>query len=243
MTDGTAIAALRQSFAQPQNQKVDGREVLLAPAGWIQIERPLKVPAPLKLTTLAGLVKYLEGALDKLIPNGAIVVCDPDNVALVGEIEDEDHDFRRQTRVLVSRLKVDPFPFDQFMEVEAFVVRLLSRFEKNESRDELQAFLASIESGSTVTLDDDGISQQVSTRRGVKTQRETLKAITLAPFRTFTDFPQPTATFTLRMQATGGTLPSVALFECDGGKWRVDAMQAIAKWLQEKVNGKIQVLA
>lgn len=58
----------------------------------------------------------------------------------------------------------------------------------------------------------------------------------LAPFRTFREITQPLSPFVLRMkQGREGGLPTVALFEADGGKWKLDAIQFIRDYLEGKI--------
>lgn len=245
MTDGSAIVALRESFEKPQNATVDGRDVLLVPNGWKTVAKPeLRTPTTIMLTTLSALVKYLGGALDSPMLVGALVVSDPDTVELVCPMEDEEHDFRRHKPVIARRFPTEPFPFGQFMPIEAFVIMLMARFEDTPEREKFLGFVSAIEDGGTLTLADDGVSQTVTTRRGVKSTRENVTKVTLAPFRTFTDIPQIPSTFVVRMRsgADGSMLPSIALFECDGGKWKAEAVAAIGKWLTEKVPS-VKVLA
>ena len=66
--------------------------------------------------------------------------------------------------------------------------------------------------------------------------------VTLAPFRTFRDVAQPASLFVLRVQG-GGETPNVALFEADGGAWRLAAIENIKKWLEENITGEVEVLA
>lgn len=58
----------------------------------------------------------------------------------------------------------------------------------------------------------------------------------LAPYRTFREVTQPLSPFVLRMkQGREGGLPTVALFEADGGKWKLDAIAFIRDFLREKI--------
>ena len=62
--------------------------------------------------------------------------------------------------------------------------------------------------------------------------------MTLAPYRTFPDVAQPESTFILRMK--GGSehqAPTAALFEADGGKWALMAVERIAEHLSIELEG------
>jgi hypothetical protein len=56
----------------------------------------------------------------------------------------------------------------------------------------------------------------------------------LSPYRTFRELNQPESAFIFRMRGGGeGKAPQCALFEADGGKWKLDAVQAIKLWLAD----------
>jgi len=64
------------------------------------------------------------------------------------------------------------------------------------------------------------------------------------PFRTFREVLQPASPFVLRVQAGAqGGLPTVGLFEADGGAWRLSAVEGIRGWLAHELPDSIAVLA
>ena len=60
---------------------------------------------------------------------------------------------------------------------------------------------------------------------------ETKERVTLKPYRTFRELDQPASEFIFRVKAGGG----FALFEADGGAWKIDAINAIAAWLSNRL--------
>jgi hypothetical protein len=54
--------------------------------------------------------------------------------------------------------------------------------------------------------------------------------VKLSPFRTFIEVEQPESLFVLR----GRKGPQWALFEADGGLWKIKAIQNIKNWLEKK---------
>jgi hypothetical protein len=67
--------------------------------------------------------------------------------------------------------------------------------------------------------------------------------VTLAPFRTFTEVEQPASDFIFRAkQMKPDSLPQLALFEADGGKWRLAAIENIAAFLRNHATG-VQVIS
>ena len=62
--------------------------------------------------------------------------------------------------------------------------------------------------------------------------------VELMPYRTFREVTQPTSTFILRLKpGRDGALPTCALFEADGGAWKLRAIQSIAAYLTENTEG------
>jgi len=57
--------------------------------------------------------------------------------------------------------------------------------------------------------------------------------VVLAPFRTFREIAQPESKFVFRMQQG----PRCALFEADGGAWRLEAMKRSKAYLEEELEG------
>lgn len=130
------------------------------------------------------------------------------------------------------------FPFGRFLQPEEFVIGLRAQFVMSDSvTDDLDYVIrmaANVGSGAVATAEDDGMSQKVTVTRGIALKgSETLKPIvSLTPWRTFPEVLQCTSRFAFRAQGNGdGKVPSLALFEADGGQWKIDAANAIAAWL------------
>jgi hypothetical protein len=91
---------------------------------------------------------------------------------------------------------------------------------------------SAISAGKEQTNSDDGISQTVQMKAGVTLKTtETLRPIVnLAPYRTFAEIDQVLSRFIFRAHGDeeGAQL---ALFEADGGRWRLGAVAAIRSWL------------
>lgn len=87
--------------------------------------------------------------------------------------------------------------------------------------------------------EDDGVSQKVTVKSGI--QLKELATVrprwTLKPYRTFREIEQPASKFLFRVKGEAGSVPACALFEADGGAWRMDAVLAVKAWLEEKALG------
>ncbi|HFK2719142.1 TPA: hypothetical protein ACG1DY_004991, partial [Escherichia coli] len=122
---------------------------------------------------------------------------------------------------------------------ETFNIKLQSGFVKNEDRDIVLKVVGNIKEEDVKTYGDDGISQSVTAKVGVATlgQVEVPNPVALAPYRTFVEVDQPTSNFVFRMKSG----PSSALFEADGGAWKLEAMKNIKTYLEEELAEELEV--
>ncbi|HUW08460.1 MAG TPA: hypothetical protein VM537_01965, partial [Anaerolineae bacterium] len=88
------------------------------------------------------------------------------------------------------------------------------------------------------------VSQTVSVRRGMSqtTQVVVPNPVTLKPYRTFREIDQPESPFLLRARNPKNEegVPEFALFEADGGAWRLTAVERIKDYL---AGGPVVVIA
>ena len=124
------------------------------------------------------------------------------------------------------------------MSQEQAVVELQSLYAVTEDRDYLLALLSRIDVNQGVSSVDNGISQEVSVRTGaaLKEQQTVQPIVHLQPYRTFLEVEQPASDFLLRLDKEGHP----ALYEADGGAWRLEAKRNIAAYLGEKLADLIE---
>lgn len=61
--------------------------------------------------------------------------------------------------------------------------------------------------------------------------------VRLKPYRTFTEVDQPESNFVFRMKEDKYEGVQCALFEADGGAWKLHAMESIQEYLEEQLEG------
>lgn len=112
-----------------------------------------------------------------------------------------------------------------FLEIEKVIILLKSAFVATESRDKLIAVLGNIMEENIQNTSDDGISQKVVAKTGIATKANVIiePIISLVPYRTFLEVDQPEGEFLLRLHNG----PEAALFEADGGAWKIEARRNI----------------
>ena len=61
--------------------------------------------------------------------------------------------------------------------------------------------------------------------------------VILQPYRTFVEVPQPYSQYIFRMKQDKYDGIQCALFEADGGAWKIEAMKEIKAYLEEQLEG------
>jgi len=243
--DGSAVNAIAE-LAEKANLKtieIDG--VTYASTTAVDVRRPDPVPKPLVVGTLACMVDYLMSDLDDVVAEAiakrevVVQVVSPWDVRVVGTLQ-EYHAVRPVYCKAVADDVVRGM-LERHMPVGDFIPKLMSQFKKTAERDALLQVLGNVREGEVKTSADDGTTQTVTARQGVAVVADVAipNPIELVPYRTFPEVEQPLVPFVVRLQ--GG--PSVALFECDGGRWQLDACQAIYAYLYDKLEEQVQVIA
>jgi hypothetical protein len=194
-------------------------------------------PAAMELNFLDSMVTYIKENTDCLRPNYNLVVEieSPTGIALHTELVGEFN--QRFTPVHCTAL-VTEFPWGRFTDPEEFIIMAQSRFVETEDLAKIRAIVGNVKSEEVFQFSDDGISQQVTAKSGVARVENVVipPRVKLAPYRTFIEIEQPESEFVFRARKAD-SLPHFALFEADGGAWRIEAMKRIKAYLEEQLEG------
>jgi hypothetical protein len=203
----------------------------------------------LKVHTLKGLTEAIHAGFEGLTASDVksdvlLHVLSPTEVLLLARSSDE---YARRLNYIVADCSpfIPKFPFGQFMQSEAFIIGLQSNFVPNIGDVDYVLQIASkLTMENVATSSDDGISQKTALRSGVVLKEDAVikSRVKLAPYRTFSEVEQPKSEFLFRLKPVENQLPQCAIFEADGGKWRLDAMESVAAWLARN-NDKITVIS
>jgi hypothetical protein len=130
------------------------------------------------------------------------------------------------------------FQFGVYLDLETMNVAIQTLFIQTPERDAVLKVIGNVRDELVQTSGDDGVTQTVTAKAGVAIVQE-LKVpnpVTLQPYRTFREVGQPASPFVLRMRRGQGPVgPTAALFESDGGAWRLEAIANIHNWLKDKL--------
>ena len=200
-----------------------------------------RVTAPeakvLTFATLTGIKDYIEQNIDQVDRQQVMLhVDDFQTVSIIGPLFGE---FRQRETLVVAKAQLCGFSFDKWYEREAFQIGLMASFAPTKMRDDVLRFVTGIAQSAEVKTADDGISQRVTARTGIARVAEVdiPNPLALQPYRTFPEAQQPESDFVFRVRTASDGAIGVALFEADGGRWKLQAALNIKEWLTENITG------
>jgi hypothetical protein len=203
---------------------------------YIRDPNPTIQKPTLCVSTLSAVVAAYKAQLDGLDPSKvAVCVVDPRTVRIVDIVAD---DFgNRHAYVSAHHEFETDFMFDNYYLPEEFIIKFRSGFYFNDEATKVQQLCSKLETGSTVSIADDGMSQTVVISTGtINKSPVTLPAegVPLIPWRTFREAAPVESKFLLRMKTAKDSLPRIALFEIDE-KWIRDTMNSVRDYLREQL--------
>lgn len=201
---------------------------------------PKRYPETLHLKTLKSLVDYLKSGLNGLDEMNLIVVVE-DNKEVT--VYTEDDELENRVRLISVAAQIPIIPFDSWQSSEQFNIMLQSLFINSDDRSPLLDFASRLKVENGAEIQDSGVNQVTTVKNGVASlaQAKTPNPVTLRPYRTFAEVDQPESQFVFRINSQA----NLALFEADGGKWRLEAIENVANYLREELSTKenITILA
>lgn len=169
---------------------------------------------PIKATTLTSLVDYIKESREELRDRMIIQVVSATKVLLYsGLLAERD----RETLFEVNAL-LPQFEYGREYDQESFLVAMQSCFQKTDDRE---------------AVTDDGVSQQAIIKTGVTTKDAAFvpNPVSLIPYRTFLEVPQPASDFVFRISEGRGGAPAFKLVAADGGLWKSQAVDNVKNYL------------
>ncbi len=129
------------------------------------------------------------------------------------------------------------FNFGRGYDYENFVISIRSLFTQSQETANLLQLLKKVANVESVEVEDDGISQQVVAKQGamLASDIKISPILKLAPFRTFIEVEQPESEFLFRISEK-----TFALYEADGGAWKIRAKQNIRAFFEQSLKDEIE---
>lgn len=152
---------------------------------------------PIKATTLTSLVDYIKESREELRDRMIIQVVSATKVLLYsGLLAERD----RETLFEVNAL-LPQFEYGREYDQESFLVAMQSCFQKTDDREAVTIMASNIVNTQQGTFSDDGVSQQAIIKTGVTTKDAAFvpNPVSLIPYRTFLEVPQPASDFVFRI--------------------------------------------
>lgn len=192
----------------------------------------------IEMHTLTSLVDYIKSEVDDMPPRMIVEVKSPTEVELYSQLDPN----RDRESLVVASARVPAFEFDRFVEHEKFCINLQSKFLKSDDRELILKFAGTVEAGSVSEYWDDGVTQKATIKTGLASKGDAIvpNPVCLRPYRTFLEVEQPESAFVFRMKQDNYGSVMCAVFEADGGAWKMDATQAIKEYLQRELDGMPQ---
>lgn len=192
----------------------------------------------IEMHTLTSLVDYIKSEVDEMPPRMIVEVKSPTEVELYSQLDPN----RDRESLVVASARVPGFEFDRFVEHEKFCINLQSKFIPSDDRELILKFAGTVEAGSVSEYGDDGVTQKATIKTGLASKGDAIvpNPVCLRPYRTFLEVEQPESAFVFRMKQDSYGSVMCAIFEADGGAWKMDATQTIKEYLQRELDGMPQ---
>lgn len=207
----------------------------------LQELNPRKYAPILELQTLKSLVDYLKSDNDFISARKLVVVVD--SFHRVSVYDQVDFENGKRPQLVSVKATVPVIPFSNWRDQEEFNIMLQSMFINDADRNLVLDFASHLKIEKGAEAQDNGVTQTVTVRDGVASlaHAKTPNPVTLRPYRTFNEVEQPASQFVFRVNKSA----NLALFEADGGKWKLDAVKNISDYLKTELanNDKITILA
>lgn len=228
-----ALEYLMNEAAQPAMTEIDGENYSSKPLHRISYNPKAE---PIKMSTLSSLIDYIQSNTDSMDEYMIIHVMSPTHVEMYSELDDE----RNREHIVTVDAQVPEFLFNTFIEHEKFCINLQAKFihDPNTDRALIQKFAGTVEAGTVSEYGDDGATQKATIKTGIASKGEAIvpNPVKLKAYRTFIEVDQPVSQYIFRLKQDKYDGVVCALFEADGGAWKLEAMQNIKAYLEEQLS-------
>jgi len=231
-----AIEQLQTSTAKVEQIEVGGFTYIATPSHISLKKIELTRPEPLQISSLQGVVEYLKQSGDSISmgenDDGLMVHIPAYNGVRVLSGLDKIHQSRRC--YVTAAVPGNCFAFDRFMPVETFIISVMANFVETLPRQEVLAFVSSLQADEQDKTEDDGVSQRVLVKKSVTTVGSAVvpNPVELQPYVTFPDINQPTQTYVFRIKKQKDQPITCALFNVAARTWEIQTINEIRAYFQ-----------
>lgn len=191
------IKAIQKSV-ETQTLNIEGYSYTTNPIHPVTFKRM----EPIRLNTLEGICSFYEKQ-GKSVPDGAFIINSINQVSFV-DLGNCYEPGQERDIYAIAEVKNKCFPLEKYIPQEEFSIFLQQFFVPSRGDiGELLQQIGNVVATSEITMNDDGVSQAVSTRSSLKPSGEKkalLNPVQLAPYSTFPEIEQPLYTYIVRMR-------------------------------------------
>lgn len=233
----------RLALAAAAPVTIDG--VQYAAAKLTDPRQPDPAPSALTVATLTSFVDYVRTNRDRLVAEECLVhIVDHATVSLYSRLQGR---FQQRFTYLTAHCAPrmgEAFRFGAWATLETMNIAVQALFADAGDRAKVLKLIGTVTDDEVRVQADDGVTQRVTAKSGISVLAEVPvpNPVRLAPFRTFAEVLQPVSPFILRVRK-GQDGAQAALFEADGGAWKLEAIQAIRQFLTKELPTDLAVLA
>lgn len=236
--DSSAVEAIAE-LGRGEIETINGHEYYMHGGSCSLI--PIPTSESMHVFSLRNLVNAIKAQREGA-PKMLVNIINHEDVVVVGQEPNANKKINVYFTADTSKI-LTVFPFGQKMNQEEFIINVMTKFVNDAERIEILKLVSSVSDGETKTSNDDGVSQEVTTKSGVAlVQQKLVKAIwNLKTYKTFPEINQPVIPYILRVYK-GPSSPMFALHECDGGAWKIETVGAIRRYLMDELSNVVGVV-
>ena len=189
----------------------------------------------LEFNTIRGMTEALNNESGIWVGPVIVNVRSHKSVEVYSALDESD---RSREKPYVSTAELLDIPFGKWLDYESMMIALKSRFVETPELLQVVQLLGTITNEKSAQAIDDGFTQTVVVKKGIalKDNKVVKPIVTLKPYRTFAEVDQPESEFLIRLSENG----TVALFEADGGAWKLQARSNIAHYIRANLHELIE---
>lgn len=236
------------SLAEPHLQTLKndrGIEYIFADKKFTLIGSNSERPAVIEVSTLQAIASLFALDFEKIKDAKPVaVVQSPTKVDVISS--QSDNYYTRTKFISCTAPEADRnFTFNTFQSQEQFLISLSACFQDSGDRTGIVKVISSLASHDSLEVEDNGFTQTATGKTGVSlaSHIDIKPRVKLTPWRTFREADQPESEFILRVKKASDGSPHVALFEADGGAWKVTAVRYVAAWLEANCGDGLLVVS
>jgi len=187
-------------------------------------------PEPLRFKSITGFLNYIASDFDYTITNSFIHIKSYDRIEFLSPLNEDN---QREIYAICEPDKIY-IAFDKFIDRESFNIMLQTGFADTDELKDILRYIGNMTDKSVRTVGDDGISQEITIKSSTQGLIDVFipNPVILKPYRTFPEIEPVESKFVFRLKEGG----YCALFEADGGAWKIETMHALEDYVVDLCN-------